>query len=350
MPPNPTMDIPVASLQGETRSSVSSRKKVKLKFSNGLNSAEMLNEALWHIADTFQFVESASPDFLIFGPYGPPPPPGNYVRVGYFCENIRPNLQVCDWAFGIPYEEEIGSDRYCRIEWHGIRPQDLVKDIPAILSRPTPPRFCNFVFSNAVEFRESFFKTLSRYKLVDAPGRSMNNQLSFDLQFPDESRWTRKRKYLSQYKFTIAFENGSKAGYNTEKLTDAMLAGSIPIYFGNPEVDRHFNTRSFINAHDYLPSRRHALTRLLETLSRDKYGKKNRLAMKLQPRIRKALAILKPRLEYGFDFSRLIERIVELDRDDVKYRAMLAEPWVPGNKPQSVDHIRQQWIRIFSSR
>ena len=72
--------------------------------------------------------------------------------------------------------------------------------------------------------------------------------------------------------------------------------------------------------------------------------------MKLQPRIRKALAILKPRLEYGFDFSRLIERIVELDRDDVKYRAMLAEPWVPGNKPQSVDHIRQQWIRIFSSR
>ena len=30
-----------------------------------------------------------------------------------------------------------------------------------------------------------------------------------------------------------------------------MLANSIPIYWGNPEISKEFNTKSFINFHDY---------------------------------------------------------------------------------------------------
>ena len=61
------------------------------------------------------------------------------------------------------------------------------------------------------------------------------------------------------------------------------------------------------------------------------------------------MRILKLRSEYGFGFSRLVERIVELDQNDGLYRAVLAEPWVAENAPQSVERVRQRWIRIFSS-
>ena len=153
----------------------------------------------------------------------------------------------------------------------------------------------------------------------------------------------------SQYKFTVAFENNSALGYNTEKLTDPMLAGSIPIYFGNPQIGRHFNTRSFINAHEYLPSRRPFITRWVERLSREVYGRPDRLPLRVQPRARKAMRLLKLRLEYGFDFARLVARIQGVDRDDNLYRAVQSEPWIPGNVPQSVERIRQQWIRVFNS-
>src|SRR5207249_8371440 len=46
--------------------------------------------------------------------------------------------------------------------------------------------------------------------------------------------WQRKRAFISQYKFTIAFENSSYPGYHTEKILDPMMVDSLPIYWGNP--------------------------------------------------------------------------------------------------------------------
>jgi hypothetical protein len=37
----------------------------------------------------------------------------------------------------------------------------------------------------------------------------------------------------SEFKFTISFENDSYPGYVTEKLLEAYLCGSIPIYWGD---------------------------------------------------------------------------------------------------------------------
>lgn len=57
-------------------------------------------------------------------------------------------------------------------------------------------------------------------------------------------------KYMP-YKFVIAHENCVLHGYITEKLVNPMLAGAIPIYVGAPNVSSHFNTKSFINMHDF---------------------------------------------------------------------------------------------------
>jgi hypothetical protein len=45
-----------------------------------------------------------------------------------------------------------------------------------------------------------------------------------------------KRAVLSRYRFAICFENTIFPGYLTEKLFDCLLAGCIPIYWGDPTV------------------------------------------------------------------------------------------------------------------
>src|SRR6185312_9671314 len=109
--------------------------------------------------------------------------------------------------------------------------------------------FCNFLYSHQVPYREEFFRQLSKYKKIDAPGKSMNNMESIDSIYSGDI-WERKRQFLSEYKFTIAFENYVYPGYQTEKLYDAMQANSIPIYCGDPNIKEIFNTASFINMHD----------------------------------------------------------------------------------------------------
>jgi len=97
--------------------------------------------------------------------------------------------------------------------------------------------------------------------------------------------WKRYRcGFLAPYKFSIAFENESYPGYITEKILYAMLTNAIPIYWGNPEIGKDFNTRSFINCHEY----------------------KN--------------------------FNEVVERVIEIDSDQNLYRQYLAEPYYLDNR------------------
>ena len=52
---------------------------------------------------------------------------------------------------------------------------------------------------------------------------------------------------IHPHKFMMAYENTSYPWYTTEKLMDAFLAGSLPIYWGDPKVDVDWNGKAFIN-------------------------------------------------------------------------------------------------------
>ena len=52
----------------------------------------------------------------------------------------------------------------------------------------------------------------------------------------------------------MTYENTSYPYYCTEKLMDAFLVGSIPIYWGDPKVVEDFNLKSFINVPKLGPS------------------------------------------------------------------------------------------------
>jgi len=242
--------------------------KIRLRFQNGLTFESFKKEVfdIEGLSPLYEFEESDHPDLVVFGPYGNDiPAKGDYVRVGYFCENIKPDMTICDWAFGVPREADVKHPNYKRIQWHGLDPRLLIKqpiaDPEKLLA--SKRKFCNFLYSHKVPYREAFFTQLSKYKKVDAPGKSMNNMPGIDSLYKGDM-WEIKRQFLAPYKFTIAFENDIFPGYQTEKLYDAMLAGSIPIYCGDPFVGDIFNTKSFINAAEYLPVKNPRLVRGLE--------------------------------------------------------------------------------------
>lgn len=131
-------------------------------------------------------------------------------------------------------------------------------------------KFCSYVARGSGHpecIRTSFFNELSEYKKVDAMGDHLNNSP----HIPGESGTIfgsiNKCNFLKPYKFSMAFENSSnyngKIGYTTEKIYEPMMAFSIPIYWGNSEIHKDFNTNSFINWHDY-GSNQKVIERIIE--------------------------------------------------------------------------------------
>ena len=91
-----------------------------------------------------------------------------------------------------------------------------------------------------------------KYKHVDCPGAVLNNMPNFSPRGrKSKDWWGDKIKYISKYKFTIAFENESAPNYVTEKIFDPFYVGSIPIYWGAPNVTEYFDPNSFINVRDF---------------------------------------------------------------------------------------------------
>ena len=50
-----------------------------------------------------------------------------------------------------------------------------------------------------------------------------------------------KRTVLEPYQFSIVPENSKQSGYYTEKILDCFIAKTIPIYWGCPDLCKHFN-------------------------------------------------------------------------------------------------------------
>lgn len=60
-----------------------------------------------------------------------------------------------------------------------------------------------------------------------------------------------KLPVLSQYKFTFCFENTIFPGYVTEKIFDAMFAGSVPVYLGAPDVLQILPKDTFVDMRNF---------------------------------------------------------------------------------------------------
>lgn len=199
------------------------------------------------------------------------------IKILFTGENICPDFNVYDYAIGFDHLQF--GDRYMRLPLYCFYP-----DFDKLCSGDTNPvdyahltnrKFCCFVVSNgngSNPIRTEFFHALSKYKKVDSAGRYLNNMGGAYL--------ADKRAFVSEYKFNIAFENSAVDGYTTEKVMEPMTINTIPIYWGNPSVGKDFNPKSFINLSEYC------------------------------------------------SMDKCIQRIIELDKDDEQYLAMLRQPYL----------------------
>ena len=114
---------------------------------------------------------------------------------------------------------------------------------------------------------------------------------------------------ISKYKFTIAFENAIAADYVTEKFYDPLIAGSVPVYLGAPNVsDFAPGENCFINTADWEDPE--SLARYLIELSSDDELYAGYFEWKNKPFLPKFRELLE--LQKVNQFVRLCRKVGEL--------------------------------------
>jgi hypothetical protein len=95
--------------------------------------------------------------------------------------------------------------------------------------------------------RIGYVRDLMKYLQVDSYGKCLTNR-----KLPVDHGATTKLETIARYKFTLAFENSISQDYVTEKFFEPLIAGSVPVYRGAPNIkDFAPGEHCFINAADF---------------------------------------------------------------------------------------------------
>ena len=124
--------------------------------------------------------------------------------------------------------------------------------------------------------------------------------------------WRDNAQLFHNYRFALVLENRKFDGYITEKIFNAFLSGSIPIYYGTEEVFDLFNADAFVYYDPDCPD---------EALERVKYLEQNQTAYKEvlgQPILAHGDATIKKYFSYTEQFGnglmkRRIRKMMQFD-------------------------------------
>ncbi len=236
-------------------------------------------------------------------------PRGDYIRVLLTGENVEPDMTRCDFA--ISFSRRVQHPNHLRLPlWvyenraFGFPPQALLRtpdtDWGAIAAAKT--RFCNFIYSHGVPFRDQVFDALSNYRRIDSAGHFRNTMGGWTVPM-EPNRLAGKVAFMRECKFTLAIENAVWPGYASEKLADPFFAHSVPIYVGDPLARTDFNPEAFIDG-------------------------------------------------AGKSVAEIVEMVREIDNDKARYLALLAAPPFAGNvlpRYAQDETIRSFFERIFAA-
>lgn len=118
-------------------------------------------------------------------------------------------------------------------------PSDLTKPRLQRPSQFTSRKFVCAFINNPEPIRMAALRELEKYGQVDVYGKHTGNVAPS------------KAIVAKDYKYMLCFENDFYPGYVTEKLLDAYLCGTVPLYWGNLGRENHINQKSFINLADF---------------------------------------------------------------------------------------------------
>jgi hypothetical protein len=100
--------------------------------------------------------------------------------------------------------------------------------------------------SRLVSILGSQKNTTEGHKLRHAVRECYPDQIEdfgFDIYVP-------KLQALASFMYSIVIENSRQADYFSEKLIDCICLGTVPIYWGSPQIDTHFDMQGIITFQD----------------------------------------------------------------------------------------------------
>tara|TARA_Y100000996_G_scaffold415147_1_gene408432 strand:+ start:479 stop:1372 length:894 start_codon:yes stop_codon:yes gene_type:complete len=179
-------------------------------------------------------------------------------KIFYTGENMQPDFDNCDAAFSFNPVFDKNNFRlplwvmflnWFDVPYNKVRDHSYLLNIEKIKNKKLKMNsdFCSFIASKPIGKRMEFVPLLNSKKQVSCAGELFNNTKK--IKGRGDQKW--KIKYLKKFKFNLALENSLSPGYVTEKIIHSMYANSIPIYWGDDEAKKDFNSDSFININDY---------------------------------------------------------------------------------------------------
>jgi len=96
-------------------------------------------------------------------------------------------------------------------------------------------------------------KHLLDFNLIDIYGRGWDTCSLFrDYRSHFKGPVADKHAVISKYKFSLCIENMKFPGYLTEKIYDALFAYTIPIYLGDPDIDKQIPENCYIDLRKFV--------------------------------------------------------------------------------------------------
>ncbi len=284
-------------------------------------------------------------DVLVFGPFGDRwrSVDSSIPKVFFTGENTKPIVHP-DVKLNLGFEHR-DDPNYIRlplwmleINWFRADVNRLMNPKPVSIDScckvqddlDLRKKFCAFVVSNPCnEIRNNSFHWLSKYKQVDSAGRLFNN-VGSDIfaGLGGGGGELKKVEFLRQYKFALTFENASSPGYTTEKLFHGKVAGCVPIYWGDSEVEKDFDVRGFIDARN-VKSEEELIALVKEVDMNDALWKEKTsvpaLSEEGRDRVRRTLATVAKRiLNLVGDFT--VPEMIGYTSDRDELQEMIVEP------------------------
>jgi GR25 family glycosyltransferase involved in LPS biosynthesis len=216
-------------------------------------------------------LDSETPNLVVYGPLskGQEKAYPGVSKLFFTGENTSaPNDPDIVLSLGFEYSTNSSYIRLplwiLELNWFNANPDKVVNPRPITMSLATSvdpvlldkkSKFCAFVATNPVnQNRNAAFQILNGWRNVDSAGRLFCNRPEGPLPagLGGGGGELLKVDYYKDYKFVITYENSAGHGYTTEKILHAKAAGAVPIYWGDPFVDRDFAPSGFINANQIM--------------------------------------------------------------------------------------------------
>ena len=222
-------------------------KKIKIWFCDFWPEFDVNNNFIMEILRKNYEIEltKKAPEYIFYSNFGYEFLKYNCIKIFYSGENVFPNFNICDYS--ITCHNIVLDDRHFCLPIYLVKKGKFIENINrSKLTKKdliNKTKFCNFVYDNKKGnlFRRRFFEELNKYKKVDSAGKFLNNT-----GFVTKDKMELQKKY----RFTIAFENEKYPNYCTEKIIDAFISRTIPIYWGDCNIYKNINSNAFINCED----------------------------------------------------------------------------------------------------